>query len=585
MAASVETRLVSQVYVKIDGFPLMGRVIDDLTEARVESTVHLPDLATLRFNNPELEWSDGEKFKVGQEIEVEFGDSRLKRQVFSGEVTALGLEVGEEGALNLVVRAYDRAHRLHRGRFTRTFLQMKDSDIARKIARELSLDTDQIEDTPQVHQYLLQHNQTNWEFLQERASFLGFELQVNEKKLVFKPPPSTPSESLSLAWRDELLSFHANMTAGEQVNEVEVRGWDPREKKAVSGIAKRPELLPSIGVRQSGGELAASAFHSDARVVVAREPVYSQEQAKKLAQTVLEDLSSVFVTAEGVAMGDPRLRLGSKVEVKSVGSQFSGEYVVTQARHVYSSSGYNIEFEVTGRRSTDLVSLFSSPARGPAGPYVLQGIVSNTKDPDDLGRVKVKFPTLSSEPESFWCRVVSPGAGPQRGLQLLPEIEDEVLAFGNDINNLFVLGGLWNGVDKPPLKSNDAISGGAVVKRVLRSRTGHQILIEDPADSKASGGGITIVDSTGKNKIIINTKTNSLEATVTGDIKIQAGGSITLSADKAIKLDAGTSLDLEAGSDASLEAGSRLELSGAVGANLKSNASVGVAAPQVSLGQ
>src|SRR5687767_12240809 len=136
MPAPAETRLISQIYLKVNGFPLMGRVLDDLIMAQVESTVHLPDLAVLLFNNPELEWSDDEKFKVGQAIEIELGDQTNKRKVFDGEITALDLEVSEEGTVNMAVRAYDRAHRLHRGRFTRAFLDMTDSDIAKKIAGE-----------------------------------------------------------------------------------------------------------------------------------------------------------------------------------------------------------------------------------------------------------------------------------------------------------------------------------------------------------------------------------------------------------------------------------------------------------------
>jgi len=42
-------------------------------------------------------------------------------------------------------------------------------------------------------------------------------------------------------------------------------------------------------------------------------------------------------------------------------------------------------------------------------------IVTNVKDPDTLGRVKVCFPRLPGKPESDWVRVAQPSAGPDRG--------------------------------------------------------------------------------------------------------------------------------------------------------------------------
>ena len=55
------------------------------------------------------------------------------------------------------------------------------------------------------------------------------------------------------------------------------------------------------------------------------------------------------------------------------------------------------------------------------------GNVTNNKDPEGWGRVKVKFPTLTEEHESNWARVVALGAAKQRGFDCLPEVNDEVL--------------------------------------------------------------------------------------------------------------------------------------------------------------
>ncbi|HXH20668.1 MAG TPA: VgrG-related protein, partial [Dehalococcoidia bacterium] len=506
------------------------------------------------------------------------GNEELKTEVFAGEITALELDVTMGGTVELLVRAFDRAHRLHRGRFSKVYRNMKDSDIAREIAAAVGLRAD-VKETREVHEYVFQDNETNWEFLQDRATRLGFELQVRDKTLVFKPPPSAPSKEVSLAWQGELLSFRARMVTGEQVNEVEVRGWDPVNKKPVSGIARQPKGTPEVGESRSGGQVAQSAFQKPAKCLVARQPIYSQAQADLLAQTVLNDLAGTFITAEGVALGDPELRLGSEVNLSKVGKQFTGKYVVTQIAHVYQPDSYTIEFEVTGRRSTDLVSLVSQHAAPEM--HVLTGLVSNVKDDLDLGRVKVKLPTFGPDIESNWCRVAAPGAGPNRGMQYLPELNDEVLLVGSDINHLYVLGGLWSKSDPPPLKNSAAVDGkGQVTKRVIQSRTGHQILLDD----SDSGGSITIVDSTGKNRLFINTATKDVEIEATGNIKLKAAKGIELEAGTDVKMKSGTQFEIEATTNLKVQSQMQATFSGRLGASLGSTTQLTIGAPSINLG-
>src|SRR6266851_1915075 len=79
------------------------------------------------------------------------------------------------------------------------------------------------------------------------------------------------------------------------------------------------------------------------------------------------------------------------------------------------------------------------------------GIVTNVKDPQKLGRIKVQLPRLPGGPESDWARVAQPAAGAGRGFYWLPEVGDEVLiAFElGQANRPYVIGTLWNGKDKP----------------------------------------------------------------------------------------------------------------------------------------
>ena len=577
MVSDTAQRAVAQIHVTVNGAAMSEEMLADLTEAVVDDGIYLPDMAVLRIDDDDFRWSDSGQLEIGQELKVELGSNDFSREVFVGEITTIEQDIDSAGVPSLIVRAYDRSHRLQRGRDTRVFKRMSDSEIASQIARDRGLRPD-VDATRPVHDYVLQNNVTDLEFLQERARRVGFELIVSDKTLIFKRPPGNPLDPIDLALNDNLVSFHATLAASEQVSEVEVRGWDPIQKRESVGSARRGETTMAIEERSSGGDLAARSFSDSPKLVVVREHLTTKAEADALAQAALNEIAQAFVQADGEAIGDPRLRAGGEVNVASVGDRFSGRYFVTSARHIYRQDGYSNEFVVSGRRPTDVYSLLAPPEDRTS--QILTGVVTNNSDPRDRGRVKVKLPALGEAVESDWCRIVAPGAGNNRGVEFLPEIDDEVLLIGSDVNQLFVLGGLWNQIDRPPELTTDAISGGSVDKRVIRSRTGHTVLLDDSAGSP----GITIVDSTGNNRIALDTQSNNLELAVDGDIKISARGSIEITAQRDLKLDASGGLSASAGSNASLEAGSQLSLKGTASATLEAGARAEVKAPTIGIG-
>jgi uncharacterized protein involved in type VI secretion and phage assembly len=160
-------------------------------------------------------------------------------------------------------------------------------------------------------------------------------------------------------------------------------------------------------------------------------------------------------------------------------------------------------------------------------------VVTNVNDPETRGRVKLKFPWLDEKQESDWVRLATPGAGPGRGFMALPEVNDEVLvAFEHgDINRPYVLGGLWNGKDKPPL--SDAVKAGKVERRSFKTRAGHSITLGD-AQGK---GTIEILTAGGQKLILDDQKPGKVSISSSGDLELKAGGgSLTITAQGAIEL-------------------------------------------------
>lgn len=549
-----ETALMDHLFIRIDGSDLPADAMDDLIDVRVESSLHLPDMFEIHLHDERLKWVDEELFTLGAEVEIaarpEGGGS--SEVLIKGEITALEPDFGEGTQATLLVRGYDRSHRLHRGTHSQAYLQVTDGDLANRIAQEAGLQP-QVDATAEVHDYVLQHNQTHMEFLIERARRIGYEFFVEDKTLYFRQPARN-GQALEFEWGQELRTFRPRLTTAEQVDEVIVKGWDPKACQTIVGRATSGQAEPDVGQQGSGGKVASAAFDS-ARQVVVNYAVQSQGDADILAQAILDDISGTYIEADGVCFGTPGLRAGKFVQLSALGSRFSGTYFVTAATHVYRAQDvYLTEFSITGRRPDTLYTLMEKPAAVTEdfqGPVV--GIVTNNKDPEDRGRVKVKYPWLSEEVESDWARVVTAGAGAERGLLCLPEINDEVLVLfeQGDMDRPYVLGGLWNGDAAPPLPANEAVENGKVSKRTFRTRAGH--LLEFTDESKQ---GVVLETAGGHRLALADEQQNAT---------LETAGGLVLTLDDAkseIALESKGNMNLKSGGNLTIEARGTLELKG-----------------------
>jgi phage protein D len=530
---SKTSKLISQFHIKINGTDVSDELMRDVLELTVENSLHMPDVATLVLNDPRLHWVDDETLTPGKTLEVSAtatAEGSQSKPVFDGEIVEIESDLGSS-THHLSVRAFDRLHRLARGRFVRSFQNVTDSDLAKRIAGEMGLQAD-IDDTREVHAYLFQNNQTNLEFLRERAAAVGFLLYVFGKKLCFKPV-SEGRQTIELQWGATLSQFRPRLTTIEQVNSITTRGWDVKGRKEISSEVKSGKGMPQIGQKKQGGELSQEAFNMDAAFLVAGIPLHNQTGADQIAKAVANRHAERFVEAEGTCIGNPDIVAGASVKIAAIGNRFSGTYFVTSATHRYDAKqGFTTLFSISGQTPSTLLSLLRGENRSEHATGVVIGIVTDNRDPEGWGRVKVKYPWLSADHASDWARVIAIGGGPERGIEFLPEVNDEVLvAFEmGDVHHPYVIGGLWNGKDAPPKKSDSVVNSGRVEQRVIRSRTGHTMVFDD-SDGKSS---ITIADKDGS-KVVLDTAGGKVLIEAKGNLTLKAGGKIEIK---------GTTIDL-----------------------------------------
>lgn len=356
--AIADTRypLIPGFDVVIDGTPMHAEARAHVTRVAVDESVELPSMFTLELVSSielaqPLRWIDDQKlFAIGATVEIKLGYADKVKTVMSGEITGLEPEFAVDRPCTVTVRGYDRRHRLQRGRKTRSFVEKKDSDIAEQIAAEAGLSA-QVKDSQVLHDYVLQANQTDWEFLCERARRIQYEILAEDKKLLFQPVANAESPVLTLSLskksnKGDLLEFYPRLTAMGQVSEVAVRGWNVKDKKEIVAPAKAGGERAKMGGEKSGSQVAESAFGA-AVEVFSTHPVMAQAEADQIAKARLNDLALGLISGEGVCFGRTDLRAGKVIKIEGVGDRFSGCYYVTSAVHRYTPQrGYRTHFAV-----------------------------------------------------------------------------------------------------------------------------------------------------------------------------------------------------------------------------------------------
>lgn len=570
---------VGQMQIKVDGTALPVAHMDLLMDVVVEDDLDQPAMCVLRFQDQEYELLDGRTFALGAALELRAASPAGRfGPLFVGEVTAIETEQ-EQSRTSFVVRAYDRSHRLHRGRKTRTFLQQSEAAIVTRIAREAGL-TASVESAPGTHEYVIQDNQTDFAFLRGRAARLGYRLVVEDRALAFRRAEAAPPEAPAQEWGQNLLAVRTRQTAAAQPSEVQVRGWDPATKQAIVGRASRSaqESRPGDGTAPSAA--AEGAFGGAATLAITDQPVADQGEADRLAQSVLDQVAADYIALEATCLGDPALRAGRRVEVKGAGRRVSGAYLITATRHELTpEGGYQTTVYVNGRRPNSLLALAGESGRPRAVEGVVVGIVTNINDPSKLGRVKLKFPWLDDQQESAWARIATPGAGKERGFFALPEVNDEVLvAFEHgDINRPYVVGGLWNGKDRPPA---EVVQANKVNSRVLKTRVGHVIELQDDGGGgngfialrtkdgheivvSDSDRSVTIV-SKGGNKIAISDTGRSISVSSKGKIELEGPGGKLAITESGVELTSQSTLKLQANAMLDVKSSAVLNIQGSL---------------------
>lgn len=356
------------IYLRVlpdgDGGPALRVDLGNrLKGIRYEDEDAKADTLTLTLDNRDLELTDDPAFKEGMELEVAWGYPGFMTPTRKCVIT------GIEGGLVITATAHAKSILLNTEEKTRTFQNVRRSDVARQLAQEAGYgrEAQVIDETAIVYPSISQVRMTDAQFLRKLADKEGFAFYVDYEGFHFhqrrlgQAPVHVLTYYTDLS--GEILDFRLETKKAGKKGRTVVKGRDPLERKDYSAVADNR----SDSGRETLGEVVELVDPEEGRTRLDRR-LGSQEvrptaagdsaSAQKEAQARFRREQQSAVKLEFDVIGLPGYLAKTVVEVRGLGRRFSGRYYLRKVETtIAQGAGYKVVLhgvsDGTGGHSTE----------------------------------------------------------------------------------------------------------------------------------------------------------------------------------------------------------------------------------------
>jgi Rhs element Vgr protein len=417
--------------------------------------------------------------------------------------------------------------------------------------------------TRDVFPYIVQYNQSAFNFLKDLAVRFGEWFYYDGEKIVFG---SESTEPVAVKYGIDLMDFNLKMQTHPKSFKYTSRDYYSNEKLETS-IATGTELT---GYSAFMSQKSEEMFGQETIIDYHRHTADGDLNQAMENGVVIQGEANVsrMVILSGSTM-NPGLKVGGLITISQQtanGETPYGTYRITKLMHSCQMSGdYQNNFEAIPENV--VYPPYTNVALFPQCQSQTALVVDNA-DPQSIGRIRVQFSWQVSAP-SPWIRMTQPHAGVDKGFHFIPEIGEEVMV-GFEAGNAekpFVIGSLYHGAAKPDSFTTDNND-----IKAIRTRSGHTIELNDTDGEEK----INIYDNEGS-IITFDTQAKSLTISSVETIDISAKN-INISAEENIQIAAQQNIGIAAQADASMQAEGNLALQSTGDTTVNSSAALTLAA-------
>jgi uncharacterized protein len=321
---------------------VVAMVMSEQTGGLSSLELRVTNAASLTSGAAEYAFDAGGELELGAEIIVGAGDASAPVEIFRGYVTGLEGLFDQDGPPELVILAEDGLQKARFARRTKVYEDQSLADIVREIANEHGL-TPQLTGLDENFGTQVQMNETDLGFLRRLLARVDADMQIVGTDLQVSPRAQVRRGEVTLTLGDGLKNVRVLADLAHQITKATVKGWDVFNGSAVD--AEGPENALGPGAGRKGGDIVSEKF-SERTQHSSQFMSYDQSEADALAASVRNGRARRFLRAQGVADGNPSLRVGTHVQLRGVGDWFANTFYVVAAKHLFDlRAGYRTEFE------------------------------------------------------------------------------------------------------------------------------------------------------------------------------------------------------------------------------------------------
>ncbi|WP_186263281.1 phage late control D family protein [Burkholderia gladioli] len=323
---------------------LSSAVSAAVSSVTVQHEINVPTMFSFTLNivSSTGAWQDVnlDAFAPGDAISISLGIDTLT-QLVTGEITAIEPHFSRYSTVT--VRGFDKMYRLKFGTRTRTFQQASDTDIAAQVAADAGLAIDTQGRAGIVNDYVLQSNQTNYDFLMARCAQLNYELLMDGTTLVFRPGAEGASPVRTLNFPADVDDLDLKLRVPTLGQQVSVSSYDIVSNQPLSATVSSGTARDRMGGSETGYQ-AASSF-PDSSVRYERPNIVTPEALQSVAAAQYQRNLTGFIEGRTSVLGDASLVAGINVRLTGLSQRFNGIYYITSSTHTFDvEDGYQTEF-------------------------------------------------------------------------------------------------------------------------------------------------------------------------------------------------------------------------------------------------
>lgn len=486
------------------------------------------------------------KYVLGKRCTIQFKQLGISTYLFTGIITEIENR-RIDGYSHIVLIGSSPTILLDNGENCCSFENLNLSEIMSRILAGYPTDRVQGDLRPHAEDklpYIVQYNQSDWQFLRSLCARYGENLFYNGKQIVLG---GWGGKTVELFEEQDFFEYRLQMKLAPQAFEYTAYDYNRAENLKVH--SEENSLQPSKNpFQQFAQETSEKIFTTNPKKHYAGS--FSEADNRELNRAVRrKQLENKNVAVVEMKTQNPNLRLGDIIKLHGWiaghkifkdGNVPLESYKIIEISHEFKDGeGYYNRLKAIPK-DMEVVPVEEIPQ---AVCETQPAVVTDNKDPKGMGRIRVRFAWQSANEQSPWIRQMQPHGGAGKGFYFIPEIAEEVLIGFEDHNpeRPYVLGTRYNGKEISGFYTPDNRF------KVIKTHSGHYLEFEEFKN-------ITLADTKG-NKFHIDSQGDCLNIEALKDITLNAGRNININAQRDINIVAGQDMNTNVGGNSLLRTG------------------------------